>query len=43
MQVHVGALGFGQRRLVVRCEIGAAGLRKDVHISSQNCRISFVN
>ncbi|RLN15770.1 uncharacterized protein C2845_PM02G34890 [Panicum miliaceum] len=43
VQVHVGALGFGQRRLVVRCEIGAVGLSKDVHISSQNCRSSFVN
>ena len=43
VQVHVGALGFGQRRLAVRCEIGAAGLSKDVHISSQNCRSSFVN
>ncbi|OEL21734.1 hypothetical protein BAE44_0017247 [Dichanthelium oligosanthes] len=43
VQVHVGALGFGQRRLMVDCEIGAAGLRKDVHISSQNCNSGFRN
>ncbi|CAL4938007.1 unnamed protein product [Urochloa decumbens] len=43
VQVHVGALGFGQRRLVVRCDVGAAGLSKDVHISSQSCKSSFIN
>ncbi|CAN6290382.1 unnamed protein product [Urochloa humidicola] len=43
VQVHVGALGFGQRRLAVRCDVGAAGLSKDVHISSQSCKSSFVN
>jgi hypothetical protein len=41
VQVHVGALGFGTRRLAVACEIRTAALRKDVHISSQNCRSSF--
>ncbi|XP_062208837.1 NDR1/HIN1-like protein 13 [Phragmites australis] len=41
VQVHVGALGFGQRRLAVDCEISAAGLRKDAHISSQNRKSSF--
>ncbi|CAN6285375.1 unnamed protein product [Urochloa humidicola] len=43
VQVHVGALGFGQRRLVVRCEIGVTGLSKDVHISSQSCKSNFIN
>ncbi|KAF8776148.1 hypothetical protein HU200_003839 [Digitaria exilis] len=43
VQVHVGALGFGQRRLAVDCRITAAGLRKDVHISSQNCTSRFRN
>ncbi|KAK8446615.1 hypothetical protein SEVIR_9G513801v4 [Setaria viridis] len=42
VQVHVGALGFGQRRLAVGCDIGAAGLREDVHISSQSCKSSFI-
>ncbi|KQK23182.1 NDR1/HIN1-like protein 13 [Brachypodium distachyon] len=41
VQVHVGALGFATRRLAVSCEISAAGLRKDVHISSQNCKSRF--
>ncbi|XP_062213546.1 NDR1/HIN1-like protein 13 [Phragmites australis] len=43
VQVHIGALGFGQRRLAVDCEISAAGLRKDVHISSQKCKSTFGN
>ncbi|AQL09130.1 hydroxyproline-rich glycoprotein family protein [Zea mays] len=43
VQVHVGALGFGQRRLAVDCGITAAGLSKDVHIASQSCRSSFRN
>lgn len=43
VQVHVGALGFGQRRLAVDCGITAAGLSKDVHIASQNCKSSFRN
>jgi hypothetical protein len=42
VQVHVGALGFGQRRLAVGCDIGAAGLKEDVHISSQSCKSSFI-
>ncbi|CAD6202447.1 unnamed protein product [Miscanthus lutarioriparius] len=43
VQVHVGALGFGQRRLAVDYGITAAGLSKDVHIASQNCKSSFRN
>jgi hypothetical protein len=43
VQVHVGALGFGQRRLAVDCGVTAAGLSKDVHIASQNCKSSFRN
>ena len=43
VQVHVGALGFGQRRLAVDCGITAAGLSKDVHIASQHCKSSFRN
>ncbi|XP_066356611.1 NDR1/HIN1-like protein 13 [Miscanthus floridulus] len=43
VQVHVGALGFGQRRLAVDCGITAAGLGKDVHIASQNCKSTFRN
>ncbi|XP_047083762.1 NDR1/HIN1-like protein 13 [Lolium rigidum] len=41
VQVHVGALGFQTTSLAVVCDIRTAGLRKDVHISSQNCRSSF--
>ncbi|KAJ1298418.1 hypothetical protein BS78_01G451700 [Paspalum vaginatum] len=43
VQVHVGALGFGQRRLDVACDVTAAGLSKDVHIASQNCKSRFRN
>jgi hypothetical protein len=43
VQVHVGALGFGQRRLAVDCGVTTAGLSKDVHIASQNCKSSFRN
>ncbi|KAL6649373.1 hypothetical protein ACP70R_013597 [Stipagrostis hirtigluma subsp. patula] len=43
VQVHVGALGFGVKRLAVDCEISAAGLRKYVHISSQKCKSRFGN
>ncbi|KAL5210508.1 hypothetical protein ABZP36_006131 [Zizania latifolia] len=43
VQVHVGALGFSRKSLAVACEISAAGLRKDVHISSQTCKSSFAN
>lgn len=43
VQVHVGALGFGQRRLAVDCGVTAAGLTKDVHIASQKCKSSFRN
>ncbi|WVZ55791.1 hypothetical protein U9M48_006407 [Paspalum notatum var. saurae] len=43
VQVHVGALGFGQRRLAVACDVTAAGLSKDVHIVSQNCKSRFRN
>ncbi|KAG8097159.1 hypothetical protein GUJ93_ZPchr0013g34842 [Zizania palustris] len=43
VQVHVGALGFARKSLAVACEISAAGLRKDVHISSQTCKSSFAN
>uniref|UniRef100_A0ACD5TV75 Uncharacterized protein n=1 Tax=Avena sativa TaxID=4498 RepID=A0ACD5TV75_AVESA len=41
VQVHVGALGFETKWLAVTCDMRTAGLRKDVHISSQNCRSSF--
>uniref|UniRef100_A0ACD5WRH0 Uncharacterized protein n=1 Tax=Avena sativa TaxID=4498 RepID=A0ACD5WRH0_AVESA len=41
VQVHVGALGFETKWLAVTCDIRTAGLRKHVHISSQNCRSSF--
>ncbi|KAL6867272.1 hypothetical protein ACP4OV_015296 [Aristida adscensionis] len=43
VQVHVGALGFGTKRLAVSCEIGAAGLREEVRITSQKCKSSFGN
>ncbi|XP_040378595.1 NDR1/HIN1-like protein 13 [Oryza brachyantha] len=43
VQVHVGALGFARRTLAVSCHVTAAGLRKDVHISSQTCKSSFGN
>ena len=43
VQVHVGALGFGTRRLAVACEIRTASLRKDVHISSHDCKSRFGN
>ncbi|GJN30544.1 hypothetical protein PR202_gb18857 [Eleusine coracana subsp. coracana] len=43
VQVHIGALGFAQRRLAVDCEVVSAGLRKDVHIASQKCRSVFRN
>uniref|UniRef100_A0A0D9VQK9 Late embryogenesis abundant protein LEA-2 subgroup domain-containing protein n=1 Tax=Leersia perrieri TaxID=77586 RepID=A0A0D9VQK9_9ORYZ len=43
VQVHVGALGFARRRLAVTCRITAAGLRRDVHISSQTCKSRFGN
>ncbi|KAF0911195.1 hypothetical protein E2562_007968 [Oryza meyeriana var. granulata] len=41
VQVHVGALGFARKTLAVSCQITAAGLRRDVHISSQVCKSSF--
>ncbi|EAY88865.1 hypothetical protein OsI_10342 [Oryza sativa Indica Group] len=43
VQVHAGALGFERRTLAVSCHITAAGLRKDVHISSQTCKSRFGN
>ncbi|CAM0871786.1 unnamed protein product [Alopecurus aequalis] len=43
VQVHVGALGFGTRKLTVACEIRTASLRKDAHISSHNCKSRFGN
>lgn len=43
VQVHIGALGFAQRRLAVDCEVSAAGLKKEVHILSQKCRSVFRN
>ncbi|GJN08814.1 hypothetical protein PR202_ga26771 [Eleusine coracana subsp. coracana] len=43
VQVHIGALGFAQRRLAVDCEVVSTGLRKDVHIASQKCRSVFRN
>ncbi|KAG8073815.1 hypothetical protein GUJ93_ZPchr0006g43809 [Zizania palustris] len=43
VQVHVGALGFERKTLAVECEISAAELRKNVHISSQACKSSFGN
>jgi hypothetical protein len=43
VQVHIGALGFGQRRLAVDCELSAAGLKKDVHVLKQECKSVFRN